>query len=82
MDFVIDLQIIIFSKVEDPDYDDYPVTGVICKDAKAYCEWVGKRLSIEAEWDKGGRGQKALFFSWGSSLRNCALAIFWDVFRN
>ncbi len=71
----------------DEETENHPVHDVDWLGAATYCDWAGRRLPTEAEWELAARGEDGRRFPWGAEDPDCALAIFndcpdtgaWDV---
>lgn len=58
--------------------ENFPVRNVSWRDAKAFCDWLGKKLDMtvrlpsEAEWELAARGAEGFKYPWGNDWKKDA----------
>ena len=57
-------------------YEEHPVTEVFLWSGHSFCEWDGKQLPTEAQWEKAARGDDGRTYPWGEERPTCELTNF------
>ncbi len=49
--------------------EDYPITWVNWYDSLNFCQWAGKRLPTEKEWERTAKGTEGTDYPWGQEFK-------------
>ena len=55
--------------------DKHPLNCVTWYEGEQYCQWQGKHLPTEAQWEKAARGTTASLYPWGNADPSCHFAV-------
>ena len=59
-----------------PNRSNHPINCISWEEAETYCNWVGKRLPTNTEWEKAARGEQLRTHPWGN--QGFSVGVIWS----